>query len=68
MSLSISDLDMKYTKKYVLMGTSAILFAIVLAILNSVWIPYVGEIRLRIISLLVGAMGLLLVIKGASNN
>ena len=50
------------------MGTSAILFAIVLAILNSVWIPYVGEIRLRIISLLVGAMGLLLVIKGASNN
>ena len=59
---------MKYTKKYVLMGTSAILFAIVLAILNSVWIPYVGEIRLRIISLLVGAMGLLLVIKGASNN
>lgn len=68
MSLSISDLDMKYTKKYVLMGTSAILFAIVLAILNSVWIPYVGEIRFRIISLLVGAMGLLLVIKGVSNN
>jgi len=51
--------------KRIFIGIAIILFAILLAFLNNMWLPYIGEIEFRAISFFIGIIGLLLIVKGA---
>ena len=54
--------------KQILCGASIILFGILLASMDSIWLPVIGTIKIGIIGALVGLVGVALAIKGCCKN